>query len=29
MKGETKIQVDKNDYTEGTDLGNDKTKSKS
>lgn len=29
MKGESKIQVHKKDYSEGTDFGNDKAKSKS
>lgn len=29
MKGQTEIQVDRNDYTEGRGLGNDKAKSKS
>lgn len=28
MKGKTKIQVDKNDYTEDRDLGNEKAESK-
>lgn len=28
VKGEAKVQVDQNDYTEGTDVGNDKAESK-